>query len=145
MHNKNSMGSDVKEGYKCKPLVLDENKPVMFSAMQIFICDGERCNTKDNVKEKIVIVIKEMGLDKGKNRVKVTRTFCNGACRYRKFAYIYKKTSPLNYTAWKKVHTWTDEQWAYIISSLLDDKEPIQLNDFRVEDKVYDENEKSHK
>ncbi|OGI18685.1 MAG: hypothetical protein A2255_02350 [Candidatus Melainabacteria bacterium RIFOXYA2_FULL_32_9] len=148
MTKKNSMGSDVVEGFACKPKELDKNKPIMFSAVQIFICDGHRCQdeeTSDNLADKIRDIIKELGYDKGENRVKVTRTYCNGACRFRKFAYAYKNANTANFTpeqsfsAWKRVHEWTDDQWKELIISLVEGKEPESLKNFRVEDKIYDE------
>ena len=147
MHKKNSMGSEVIEGFACKPKDLDKNKPVMFCAIQIFVCDGHRCQSEKslNLADKIRDIIKELGYNKGKNRVKVTRTHCNGACRFKKFAYVYKNAKSDNfdpqqsYSAWKKVHEWTENQWKELIVSLLNGKEPESLKDFRVQDKIYED------
>jgi len=153
MCKKNSMGSDVIEGFACKPKELDKNKPIMYSAVQIFICDGNRCQDNTSSKElsdKVREIIKELNYDKGENRVKVTGTHCNGACRFRKFAYTYTNPKANNfnpdlaYTAWKKVHEWNDNQWKELIISLIEGKEPESLKDFRVEDKIYEENQKKH-
>lgn len=46
----NTMGSEIAEGYICKPVKLDPTKPIMHFKTQIFICDGERCN-KANKRE----------------------------------------------------------------------------------------------
>jgi len=143
----NSMGSEVAEGFKCKPEIFDKNKPVMFSAVQIFVCDGKRCKESqpENLAEKVRNIVRELGFDKGENRVKITRTHCNGACRFKNFAYVYKNVKSENfnpdtaYSAWKRVHEWTDEQWKELILSLITGKIPDSLSDFRVEDKIYEE------
>ena len=147
MHKKNSMGSETVEGFTCKPKDLDKNKPIMFSAIQIFICDGHRCQSDEsiNLADKVREIIKELGYDKGKNRAKVRRTHCNGACRFKKFAYVYKNANSDNfnvqqsYSAWKKVHKWSDDQWKELIVSLLNGQEPESLKDFRVLDKIYED------
>lgn len=150
MAKKNSMGSEVVEGFECKPKVLDKDKPVMFCAVHIFICDGERCNDPQSLQlaEKIRNIIEELGYDRGENRIKVTRTHCNGACRFKKFAYVYKnpeirKFKPSNiYSAWKKVHEWTDNQWKEFIEYLINDEETLSFADYKVTDKVYYNNDK---
>lgn len=147
MSKKNPMGSDVIEGFSCKPKILDKNKPVMFSAAQIFICDGERCKnmTSENLSDKVRNIIKTMGYDRGENRVKVTRTYCNGTCRFKKFVYTYSNGNfpsfnpETSYTAWKQVHKWTDEQWKELIISLVEGKNPVNLSEYKVENKIYDE------
>jgi len=146
----NSMGSEVAEGFKCKPEIFDKNKPVMFSAVQIFVCDGKRCKEgqTENLAEKVRNIVRELGFDKGTNRVKITRTHCNGACRFKNFAYAYKNVQTENfnpdtaYSAWKKVHEWTEEQWEVLILSLVMGNNPNSLSDFKVEDKVYEDYEK---
>jgi cobalt-precorrin 5A hydrolase len=147
MNKKNAMSSEVKEGYQCKPKELEENKPIMFSSIQIFLCSGERCQqiqTQD-LARKIMEVIRELHFDKGKNRIKVTKTFCQGACRYKNMMCIYKNTESENfkpenaYSAWKKVHEWSDEQWKYFINSLSQAEDPVDLSEFKVEARVYDE------
>lgn len=153
MSRKNSMGSEVAEGYACKPKEPDKDKPVMYSAMHIFICDGKRCSDpeSDGLADKVREIIQELGFDKGENRVKVTRTHCNGACRFKKFIYIYRNAKAKNYnegncyTAWKQVHLWAKEQWIKLVSSLAIGEIPESLNEFRVMDKVYDDNEKHKK
>ncbi len=100
MTDKNIMGSRVIEGCNCKPQVLDKDKPIMFSATQIFLCDGKRCQetASEDLANKLRKLIKELELDKGEQRVKVTRTYCNGACRFTQFSYTYKKAKSPNFT-----------------------------------------------
>lgn len=145
MSKKNTMGSDVVEGFECKPKNADPNKPIMFSAAQIFICDGERCKNcnSDDLTKKIRDIIKEMGYQNGDDRIKVTRTGCNGACRFRTFAYVYQNGNARTYnrktcfSAWKNVHRWTDVQWKELISSIVEGRNSELLSEFVVEDKVY--------
>ncbi len=139
------MGSKVVKGFTCKPQVLEQDKPIMFSAIQLFICDGERCNecASGDLAATLRELIKELGLNKGQQRVKVTRTYCNGACRYRQFAYTYKNTDAPNFTpanaftVWREVHKWSDEQWKELILSLTENTDTPNLEQFRVENKVY--------
>lgn len=146
MNNKNTMGSEVKNGYICKPKQLDDNKPIMFSALQIYICAGERCNqvmSGNNLAERLRKIIKDLGYNTGKDRIKVTRTFCNGACRFKVFAHVYRNpilpnATPQNsYYAWKKVHELTDDQWTMLITSLLEGCYPESLEEYLVESKIY--------
>ncbi len=141
----NAMGSDVVDGFQCKPEKLDKDKPIMFSAVHLFICDGERCKGKgsDDLAASLRTLVKKHGFDKGKHRIKITRTFCNGACRFGQFAYTYKNIKAENfskenaYTAWKKVHTWSEEQWTDLLLSLVNNQPPTLLDEFRVEQQVF--------
>src|SRR3989339_1431947 len=140
MSKKNSMGSDVVEGFACKPKVLDEDKPIMFSAIQLFICDGHRCKVvqESDLAEKVRQLIRVLGFESGKDRVKVTRTQCNGACRFKNFAYVYRNAKAKNFTqdnsfsAWKWVDQWSDDQWKEFILSMAEGKEPESLLKFKV-------------
>ncbi len=139
------MGSDVAAGFSCKPETGDPEKPILFAAAQIFICAGERCRSchPGDLAGSVRELVKAMGCDNGDDRIKVTRTGCNGACRYRAFAYAYQNGNAKSYSratsfsAWKRVHEWTDEQWKELISSLREGRVSEALREFRVEDKVY--------
>ncbi len=141
----NSMGSEVVEGFRCKPRELDRNKPIMFSAIHLFVCEGKRCHkaASEELADRLRRLIKELGLDRGKNRIKVTRTYCNGACRFGQFAYTYKNIEaesfvPHNaFTAWKRVHTWSDTQWLELFSSLLHNTDTPSINAYRVEQQIF--------
>lgn len=145
MIRKNTMGSDVVEGFACKPKHLDINKPIMYSAAQIFICEGHRCQKTQNedLTKKVRYLIKKMAYDKGTNRVKVTRTSCNGACRFSNFACAYRNAEAVNFTpensfsAWKKVNQWSPEQWQELIKYLAEGIKPQTIMDYKVEEKIY--------
>ncbi len=140
------MGSEVVEGYVCKPKVLDKNKPIMFSAIHLFVCEGKRCKEgiSDNLAARLRLLIKELGFNTGSQRIKVTRTFCNGACRFKQFAYTYKNVNSPNFiaenafTAWKKVHTWSDDQWRELFLSLVENKDAPTISKYRVENQISD-------
>ncbi|OGI03276.1 MAG: hypothetical protein A2Y25_05085 [Candidatus Melainabacteria bacterium GWF2_37_15] len=145
MCKKNTMGSEVVEGFACKPQNLDVNKPLMYSAAQIFICEGHRCGeTQDtDLTDKVRVLIKNLGYDKGNNRIKVTRTHCQGACRFRNFMCAYRNGSAVNFSpensfsAWKKVNQWNEEQWQELIKYLAEGIEPQNIIEFKVEEKIY--------
>jgi cobalt-precorrin 5A hydrolase len=144
MSRKNPMGSRVAEGFACKPETADAEKPILFAAAQIFICDDERCRSchSDDLAGKLRRLIKVLGCHNGEERIKVTRTGCNGACRYRVFACVYRNGNAPNYnpatsfSAWKRVHEWTDDQWRELLASLREGRTPHSLHDFSVQDKI---------
>ena len=146
MSRKNPMGSDVVEGFACKPETVDPDKPIMFAAAQIFVCDGERCAgcNGGDIAARVREIIKDIGCHRGPDRIKVTRTGCNGACRYGVFAFAYRNGNAANYdrascfTAWKNVDKWTDDQWRELVTSLRDGYRPESLREFAVEDRIYD-------
>ncbi len=139
------MGSDVVDGFQCKPEKFDKNKPIMFSSVHLFLCEGQRCKGKatkdlaDNLRK----LVKKLGFDKGEYRIKITRTFCNGACRFGQFAYAYKNAKARNFsqsnafTAWKEVHTWTEEQWTELLLSLTKNRATPLIDSFKVEQQVF--------
>ncbi len=147
----NSMGSHVVEGFQCKPEKLDKNKPIMFSSVHLFLCEGERCKGKaqkqmaDTLRE----LVKKLGFDKGEHRIKITRTFCNGACRFGQFAYTYKNVHAKNFskenafTAWKEVHTWTESQWTELFLSLIKNHSTPSIDTFKVEQQIFPKENKS--
>lgn len=139
------MGAEVAAGFACKPETIDPDKPILFAAAQIFICDDARCKSchPGDLAGKVRELVKEMGCHNGDDRIKVTRTGCHGACRYRVFACVYQNGTARSYSratsfsAWKRVHEWSDDQWKELFSSLRDGRTPESLRGFRVEDKVY--------
>lgn len=145
MKRKNPMGSNVEDGYICKPEQLDNNKPIMYSAIHLFICDGERCQQSghNNLADKLRQFVKESGYDRGINRIKVTRTHCNGACRFRVFAYAYvnithKNILPeQNFFAWKNVQHFSENDWKYLFQCLVNGENPNNLDSNKVTDMVY--------
>ena len=147
MSKKNAMGSTVIPGTACKPETVDPDKPIMFAAAQIFICDDQRCHGchTGDLAERLRELVREEGCHNGIDRIKVTRTGCQGAYRHRAFASVYQNGNARNYSratsfsAWKRVHEWSDEQWREMLVSLRQGSLPETLIAFRVADKVYDD------
>ncbi len=133
----NLMGSEVVEGFACKPKKLDPNKPIMFYKAIVYICSDERCAKAsgglDRAKE-LREIVKELGLAKGKNRIKVTRNLCQGACRFRQVAQI--NSDYPNQKVWlKHTHKFTKDEWREIFLSLANDK---KIQKSLIDMKVYE-------
>lgn len=128
--NINLMGSEVVEGFACKPKKLDSNKPIMHFKTQIFICNDERCggaHKNDEKAAQLREILKEINLAKGENRIKISRTGCFGACRFRAVANIYENTRVNGYennnNLWlKNIHKYTKEQWIELFNALANNK-----------------------
>ena len=133
MENKiyNNMGSEVAEGFICKPKKLDPNKPIMHFKTQLFICDGERCSKTqkgNDLAGKLRDIIKELELHKGKNRIKISRTNCFGACRFRQVAVTFENTKVngnlANNNIWlKNIHKYDESKWKELFLALSTNKE----------------------
>lgn len=138
MENKkyNTMGSEVAEGYICKPKKVDPNKPIMFFKTQIFICDGERCSKANKVKDlagKLRDLLKELGLHRGANRIKISRTNCFGACRFRQVAVVFENTKAngnlSNNNIWlKNIHKYDENRWRELFIDLSKNNSLDELN-----------------
>ncbi|MDF1877535.1 (2Fe-2S) ferredoxin domain-containing protein [Sulfurimonas sp. SAG-AH-194-L11] len=124
----NEMGSEVVEGYTCKPKDYDPNRPIMHYKTLLLLCDDERCGKagKDNRANHLRELIKDMGLNKGEKRIKISRTGCYGACRYRQVCQVTENTqsngNSKNNALWlKHTHQFSDEQWKDIFTKLSED------------------------
>ncbi len=130
----NTMGSEVVEGFTCKPKKFDANKPIMHFKTQLFICDDERCSKAhkdENIAATLREVIKQLNLSKGQERNKIVRTGCFGACRFRSVANIYENTRSMgnskNNGIWlKNIHKYDIEKWKRLFLTL---KENISLDE----------------
>lgn len=133
MENKiyNNMGSEVADGFICKPKKLDPNKPIMHFKTQLFICDGERCSKTqkgNDLAGKLRDIIKELDLHKGKNRIKISKTNCFGACRFRQVAVTFENTKVngnlANNNIWlKNIHKYDESKWKELFLALSTNKE----------------------
>lgn len=138
MENKtlNNMGSEVEDGFICKPKKLDPNKPIMFFKTQIFICDGQRCSKaqKDtDLAGKLRDILKQLQLNKGKNRIKISRTNCFGACRFRQVAVIFENTKAngnlKNNNIWlKNIHKYDEERYKKLFIDLSENRTLDELD-----------------
>lgn len=99
----NNAGSEVKDGFKCKPIDSDPNKPIMYYKYHIFICNGGRCERDNNLADKLRDLTKKLHLTDGNNRIKITRSHCLGACRFSSVMLIFENSeTPLNNSVWLK-------------------------------------------
>ncbi len=125
----NEMGSEIVEGYICKPKDYDPNRPIMHYKTLLLLCDDERCAKagRDDKATHLREILKDMGLNKGKNRIKISRTGCYGACRYRQVCQVTENTqangNPKNNALWlRHTHNFSDEQWRELFKMLSEDK-----------------------
>ncbi|MDF1881998.1 (2Fe-2S) ferredoxin domain-containing protein [Sulfurimonas sp. MAG313] len=125
----NEMGSEVVEGYTCKPKDYDPNRAIMHYKTLLLLCDDERCGKAGKIDKASNLreIIKEMGLNKGENRIKISRTGCYGACRFRQVCQVTENTqangNEKNNALWlKNTHRFTDDQWRNIFMLLSEDK-----------------------
>ncbi len=105
----NVMGSEVAEGYRCKPVKKDPGRPIMYFKHHILLCTGERCRGaagSRDIADEMRGELEDLNLHRGRDRIKVTRANCFGACRFRSVAVIYENgTDPVNNCIWiKQIH-----------------------------------------
>ena len=125
----NEMGSEVVEGYSCKPKNYDAERPIMHYKTLLLLCDDERCGKAGEVDKasKLREILKDMGLNKGANRIKVSRTGCYGACRFRQVCQVTENTqangNPQNNALWlRHTHKFKEEDWRELFTLLSEDK-----------------------
>jgi (2Fe-2S) ferredoxin len=147
MNRKNIMGSEVVDGFACKPKRLDPNRPIMHYKTHIFVCQGDRCKKtykQDDIAKYLREIIKELKLDRGEKRIKVSRSGCFGACRFRAVINIYENSRAdgflPNDNLWiKRTHQFNIEKWIEIFKSLASNRklEDILGEDEFIPMKVY--------
>ena len=138
----NTMGSEVVDGYECKPKVLDPNKPIMHYKNIVYVCVDKRCSQKgsDKKAEELRELLKDMKLDIGTDRMKVSKSYCYGACRYKQVANIFSNTQnnglEKHNNIWlKQTHKYSLDKWKELFIALKDNKD---LNDFeQISMKIY--------
>jgi len=138
MENKlfNMMGSEVVSGFSCKPIKLVPEKPIMHFKTHIFICTDERCggaHKNDNIASDLRDILKEIGLANGETRIKISRTGCFGACRFRSTANIFENTKmngyqPNNNVWLRNIHKYSKEKWIELFKALSENKNIDNLN-----------------
>jgi len=130
----NDMGNEVVDGFACKPVDFDASRPIMHYQTLLLVCDDERCHKahKQDKSTYLRDMLKGMGLNKGENRIKVTRTSCNGACRFRAVAQVTTNTQAngelKNNGLWlKQTHKYNNDEWKNIFK-LLSNSEILKDN-----------------
>ena len=129
MENKrfNTMGSEVVDGFTCKPKKLIPNKPIMHYKSHILLCEGQRCKKackNDILADTIRGYIKDIGHSKSDSRIKITRANCFGACRFRQTAVVFENTKangfiPNNGVFLRNVHKFDEEKWKELFYTLI--------------------------
>ena len=125
----NEMGSQVVEGYTCKPVDYDANRPIMHYKTLLLLCDDERCGKagKTDKASELREILKSMGLNKGENRIKISRTGCYGACRFRQVCQVTENTKAngniKNNALWlRHTHHFDDAKWREVFTLLSTNK-----------------------
>ena len=126
----NIMGSEVVEGFECKPKTLDLNKPMMHYKNIINVCVDKRCAKNGSTKkaDDLRELIKKCELVTGESRIKVTRTFCQGACRHGQVVNIFSNTQSnglkKHNNIWlKKTHNYDESKWTELLFAIKDGKD----------------------
>jgi NADH:ubiquinone oxidoreductase subunit E len=124
------MGSEVVEGYACKPVTLDPVRPIMHYRYHLYLCDDERCTAaagEEDRAARLRALLKALYLHRGEHRIKISRSRCFGACRHRQVAQLNANTragaNPQNNTLWlRRTHRWSEEQWRELFEALREDR-----------------------
>jgi len=131
----NTMGSEVVDGFECKPKVLDPNKPIMHYKNIVYVCVDKRCSEAGSNKkaDELREIVKDMNLDNGEHRIKISKSFCYGACRYKQVANIFSNTQENGHrkhnNIWlKETHEYDTEKWEELFLAL---KQNRYLNKFK--------------
>lgn len=131
----NIMGSEVVDGYECKPKQLDPNRPIMHYKTLLYVCEDKRCKGVSKVKDKakeLRQIIKNLNLETGEQRIKISRSLCQGACRYKQVVQINENTKANGYEPnngiWlNATHTYDTAKWEELFLALKENKD---LNNF---------------
>ena len=109
----------------------------------VYICVDKRCSQKGSSKkaDQLRELLKDMKLDIGKDRIKVSKSFCYGACRYKQVANIFSNTQlngeQKHNNIWlKATQKYDTSKWTDLFLALKNNKD---LNNFdQINMKVYD-------
>ncbi|MDG3085154.1 cobalamin biosynthesis protein [Vibrio hannami] len=128
----NAHGSEVVEGYQCKPKHVDLDRPMLFHKHHILLCEGKRCAKagSKNLAHDLRGILKELGLSKGDKRIKISRTMCAGACRNRSTMVIYERSEQPseNHAQWLRgVEEFTEQRWREVFTALAEGKPLTQI------------------
>jgi len=143
----NEMGSEVADGFSCKPKDYDASRPIMHYKTILMLCDGERCSKAGGEIDRashLREILKDMKLNRGENRIKVSRSGCYGACRFRQVCQINENTrvngNIKNSALWlKNTHNFSDEQWRDIFNKLANNISlEDELGEYFIPMKIYE-------
>jgi cobalt-precorrin 5A hydrolase len=127
----NAHGSEVVNGFQCKPKHVDLNRPMLHHRHHLLLCEGARCSKEGSkhLPHELRRLLKDMGLASGDNRIKISRTMCAGACRNRATVVIYERLAqhetPVNNGCWlRNIETLSLNQWRELFAALAQ-REPL--------------------
>ncbi|MEI6859159.1 MAG: cobalamin biosynthesis protein [Shewanella sp.] len=130
----NAHGSEVVEGFQCKPVHVDLDRPMLHHRHHILLCEGTRCAKagSKNLAHDLRGILKEMGLSKGNHRIKISRTMCAGACRNRSTLVIYERNPneilSVNNAQWlRNVDEFSGEEWQELFKALAENRPVTQV------------------
>ncbi|WP_394154290.1 cobalamin biosynthesis protein [Vibrio maritimus] len=123
----NLHGSEVVEGYQCKPKHVDLDRPMLFHTHHLLVCEGARCAKQGskNLAHELRNILKRLGYASGNQRIKISRTMCAGACRNKATMAIYQRTANgktgalVNHGVWLRgVEEFTEALWEELFAAL---------------------------
>ena len=121
----NAHGSEVVKGYQCKPKHVDLDRPMLHYRHHILLCEGARCSKEGskNLTHDLRIILKEIDLASGEQRIKISRTMCAGACRNRATLVIYERLAAneiaVNNASWlRHIEDLSRTQWQALFHAL---------------------------
>ncbi len=114
-----------------------KNKKMSHYKTQICLCVSPGCADlkEGDLAKELRELVKEMGLNEGEKKIKITKTKCVGACSHGQVAQIVENTQrngyPPNNALWlKEVHTFSKERWMELFK-YLSENEDIKNKDFK--------------
>ncbi len=106
---------------------VDLNRPMLYHRHHLLLCDGKRCQQEgsEQLAHQLRSLLKQMGLNKGKQRIKISRSQCAGSCRNKIAMVIYERLTtdetPVNNGLWlKSIDLFTEDQWRELFQALAD-------------------------
>jgi len=126
----NIFGNIVEDGYRCKPAQVDPERPLKNYKYHLFVCDSPRCHEAcQGLADKLRNLAEKENLTTAEHRIKITRSFCFGSCRFRSAAVIYSNPAfekSVNDGLWiRNTQDITDEMWVIIFNKLYKN-EPVK-------------------
>ncbi|MEI8631053.1 (2Fe-2S) ferredoxin domain-containing protein [Vibrio sp. PP-XX7] len=124
------------DGFRCKPKHVDLDRPMLHYRHHLLLCEGQRCAKagSKNLAHDLRGVLKAMGLASGRQRIKISRTMCVGACRNRATLVIYERGPDGMYSVnngqWlRHVEDLSELQWRALFRALADNARITQVID----------------
>ncbi|MFM2481428.1 cobalamin biosynthesis protein [Celerinatantimonas sp. YJH-8] len=126
----NAHGSVVVQGYQCKPREPSRERPMLYYRHHLIICGGARCakaSGRADLAAELRGLAREMGLNRGASRIKISRSHCAGSCRNQAVAVLYEHLdtgeSAVNNGLWlRQIDQLSKSQWQTMFEALRERK-----------------------